>query len=120
MGAAVLMSVAGLAAGCGSSAAQASGSHKAVTITFGWWGGTTQERVTENAINIFEKKYPYIHVDEEFGGPFDTYFQKLTTELAEGAGPDVMQMDYNYINQFGKDGLLLNLKRVSTISLHAS
>ncbi|WP_207711821.1 extracellular solute-binding protein [Sulfobacillus harzensis] len=116
---AALFAVAGIAAGCGSTTqtTSAAGSHKNVTITFGWWGGTTQERVTENAIKLFEKKYPYIHVNEEFGGPFNTYFQKLTTEMAGGAGPDVMQMDYNYINQFAAEGALLNLKGAKDISL---
>ncbi|MDI9259487.1 ABC transporter substrate-binding protein [Alicyclobacillus sendaiensis] len=118
-------------AGCGTAAAQGGASNTAhanqaagsadskpvVTLTFGFWGDAKEEAVTLAAVKAFEKLYPNIHIQTEFGGPFNQYFTKLSTEVAGGNAPDIMQMDYEYIDAYAKEGQLLNLKGAKGINL---
>ncbi|AEJ44645.1 ABC transporter substrate-binding protein [Alicyclobacillus acidocaldarius] len=104
----------------GSQAGQAAGSADSkpvVTLTFGFWGDAKEEAVTLAAVKAFEKVYPNIHIQTEFGGPFNQYFTKLSTEVAGGNAPDIMQMDYDYIEAYAKEGQLLDLKGVKGLDL---
>ncbi|WP_255948730.1 ABC transporter substrate-binding protein [Streptomyces odontomachi] len=86
--AALSVTLTGVLTGCGSS----SGGDGPQTIRFVWWGAQDRADATEKAVALFEKKYPDIKVKTEFSGYAD-YVQKLTTQMAGGAAPDVMQLD---------------------------
>lgn len=62
------------------------------TIRFVWWGNQDRADATNKAVKLFEAKYPNITVQTEFAG-YAAYFQKLSTEIAGGAAPDVIQVD---------------------------
>ncbi len=73
-----------------SSAAAATGTKKEpVTLTYTGWGSPNERKVTQEAINSFMKKYPWITVkyqnipDDQ--GQYDT---KLTTMVAANQAPD--------------------------------
>ncbi len=51
-----------------------------VTIRFSWWGGDSRNQATVEVIEQFEKEYPWITVEAEYGGN-DGYHDKLATEL---------------------------------------
>src|SRR6185437_2665509 len=40
---------------------------------------------------------------------FNAYFQKLATTIAGGGGPDMLQMDYRYVREYGDRGVLADL-----------
>lgn len=80
-----------------------------INLTFDWWGNTTRDQLTVKAIAGFEKLHPNIKITPEFDGSFSDYFQKLTTMVAGGNAPDIMQMDYDYINAFAQRGALANM-----------
>ncbi|QSO49283.1 ABC transporter substrate-binding protein [Alicyclobacillus mengziensis] len=82
-----------------------SGNGQKVTITFDMWGPVPQKY---NFIKAFEKKYPNIHVAlTEI--PQTNYSQKINAEVASGTAPDVMLLWENQIQQFAKDGAVVNL-----------
>ncbi|APU14428.1 MULTISPECIES: ABC transporter substrate-binding protein [Actinoalloteichus] len=96
--------VAVLAAGCGSSA----GESDQVTLRFGYWGNDDRAQATNEAIALFEERNPNITVEASFSS-FESYFQKLATETAGRNAPDVIQMDYRYLREYGDRGALADL-----------
>ena len=44
-------------------------------------------------------------------GEFSSYWDKLATQTAGGTAPDIIQMDMNYISEYGTRGALLDLER---------
>ncbi|MDR0959873.1 MAG: extracellular solute-binding protein [Propionibacteriaceae bacterium] len=113
--AAVAASLALSGCGGGGSTTTAEGRPEAeegpVTIKFVWWGNETRTKLTQQVIDLFNEKYPDITVETEFSD-FTSYFQKLSTMIAAGNAPDVIQMDEKYIAQYGLDGQLLDLESV--------
>jgi multiple sugar transport system substrate-binding protein len=98
-----MLLAAGALAACGGSSSSGK-----VTLRFAWWGDATRAKVTQQAVALFEKQHPDITVQTEYAA-YNPYFQKLATETAGGNTPDLLQMDYRYLNQYGKRGILLNL-----------
>ncbi|WP_422770578.1 ABC transporter substrate-binding protein [Plantactinospora sp. WMMC1484] len=79
-----------------------------VTLNFTWWGNEDRAKVTEQAIDLFEAKHPDITVNTSFGA-FDAYFQKLSTQIAGGDAPDVVQMDRAYLREYADRNALRDL-----------
>ena len=44
-------------------------------------------------------------------GEFCSYWDKLATQTAGGTAPDIIQMDMNYISEYGTRGALLDLEQ---------
>lgn len=78
-------------------------SQKEITLRFSWWGGDTRHQATLDAIKLFEQKYPNIKIKAEYGG-YNGYLDKLTAQIAGGTAPDIMQLDWNWLWIFSKDG----------------
>jgi multiple sugar transport system substrate-binding protein len=81
--------VAGCGGGSGSKGASADAKQ---TIRFVWWGNQDRADATNKAVKLFMAKHPNITVQTEFAG-YAAYFQKLSTEIAGGAAPDLVQVD---------------------------
>lgn len=94
-------------AACGSSNSDASkeGSN---TLTVAWWGN--QDRNTRQAeVNkLFEKANDGVTVKGQFS-EWDDYWKKLSTNAAGNQMPDVIAMDYSYLQQYAGNGLLADL-----------
>jgi len=74
-----------------------------VTLRFGWWGGGERHEATLKAIKAFEAKNPGVTIKGEYGG-WNGYPEKLTTQIAGGNEPDIMQINWAWISQFSKTG----------------
>lgn len=74
-----------------------------VTLRFSWWGGDTRHKATLEAIKAFEAKYPNITVNAEYAG-WDGYQDKQTTQISGGTAADIMQINWNWLPIFSKDG----------------
>ena len=83
-------------------------SEEPVTLRVCWWGSQTRHDLTMAAIEKFEEKYPNITVEAEFTS-WDGYWSKLATQVAGNLLPDVIQMDYQYLNQYATSGVLADL-----------
>lgn len=62
-----------------------------VTLRFMWWGGDERAAATLNVIDEFQKEYPWITIEAEYGSS-DGYQEKLTAQLVAGTAPDIIQM----------------------------
>lgn len=79
-----------------------------VTIRFAWWGSQARNDQTEQVVKLFEEKYPHISVECEFVG-WDEYWDNLSTQIAGGDMPDILQHDYRYLETYVNKELLAPL-----------
>lgn len=73
-----------------------------------WWGNPERDKRTFGVIEVFNSKHPDIEVVGETVG-FGDYFPKLTTQMAGGNMPDVIQHGYGAIFEYIERGALLPL-----------
>lgn len=79
-----------------------------VQLSFTWWGNDDRAARYNEAVDLFEAKYPNVTVTRNFNSWAD-YWTVRNTEAAGRALPDVMQTDISYISQYGDQGLFLDL-----------
>ncbi len=72
-------------------------------LRFAWWGGSARHAATLKAIALFEQKNPGLKVKAEYMG-FNGYLERLTTQVAGGSEPDVMQINWAWLAMFSKRG----------------
>ncbi|TVY07998.1 ABC transporter substrate-binding protein [Paenibacillus cremeus] len=88
---------------------------KQVNLRFVWWGGDARHKATIEAIEKYQKLNPNVKIEPEYGG-FDGYFQKLTTQLAGGTAPDILQIDSPWLYDFSKQGeFFVDLNKIDAI-----
>ena len=73
-----------------------------------WWGNPERDKRTFAVIDIFNQKNPGIVVEGETLG-FDDYFTKLTTQIAGGNMPDVIQQGYGVLFEYIANGAVVPL-----------
>ncbi|WP_375597199.1 ABC transporter substrate-binding protein [Devosia sp. Naph2] len=73
-----------------------------------WWGNPERDRRTFEVIDIFNGKHPDINVTGETLG-FGDYFTKLTTQIAGGNMPDVIQQGYGVLFEYIANGAVVPL-----------
>jgi len=94
----------GVLAGAG--AAAAAGAVRAaapVTLRLSWWGGSDVHRAYLTTIRRFEAKHPHITVKAEYTG-WAGHLERLTTQIAGDTAPDVMQINWNWLVLFSREG----------------
>lgn len=72
-------------------------------LRFSWWGGAGRHEATLKAIAAFERREPGLKVKAEYMG-FNGYLERLTTQIAGRAEPDVMQINWAWLAMFSKRG----------------
>ncbi|MFE7505378.1 ABC transporter substrate-binding protein [Promicromonospora sp. NPDC057488] len=87
-----------------------------ITISLAWWGDDDRAARYEQAVDLFEEKYPNITVQTQFQSGED-YWPARATEAAGGALPDVVQMDLTYLRKYGATGQLLDLRAQEGVNL---
>ncbi|MBF0677791.1 MAG: carbohydrate ABC transporter substrate-binding protein [Devosia sp.] len=73
-----------------------------------WWGNPERDKRTFAVIDIFNQKNPNITVSGETLG-FADYFTKLTTQIAGGNMPDVIQQGYGVLFEYIANGAVVPL-----------
>ncbi|MFI6762423.1 ABC transporter substrate-binding protein [Micromonospora sp. NPDC050417] len=112
---AATLALAGAACGAGDPADK--DDNAPVTLQFVWWGNDDRAEKTRAAVELFESKHPNITVETSFGA-YDAYFQKLSTQIAGGDTPDVVQMDRAYFREYAERNALLDLTPFLGRTLH--
>ena len=72
-------------------------------LRFAWWGGAGRHEATLKAVRLFEAQNPGLRIKAEYMG-FGGYLERLTTQVAGGAEPDVMQINWAWLAMFSKRG----------------
>jgi oligogalacturonide transport system substrate-binding protein len=83
-----------LFAGSGADKA-AVGSQEPVILRFMWWGGDSRHQITLKAIDRYAELNPNITIEAEYSG-YGEYLQKIMTQIAGRAEPDIMQLSYTW------------------------
>lgn len=112
-GAAATAATAALGA-CGSSstAAQPTADDTSpVTLRFAWWGNDVRNKNTAQVIADYMKLHPNVTITGE-PGEWGTYWDKLSTQIAGGNAPDIIQMDEQYIRDYSRKGVLADLSKL--------
>jgi oligogalacturonide transport system substrate-binding protein len=73
------------------------------TLRFSWWGGGARHEATLKAIAAFEAKNPGVKIKAEYMG-FAGYLERLSTQIAGGSEPDIMQINWAWLSTFSKTG----------------
>ncbi len=76
---------------------------EARVMRFAWWGGAARHGATLKATALFEQRNPGLKVKAEYMG-FAGYLERLTTQIAGGSEPDVMQINWAWMAMFSKRG----------------
>ncbi|MBJ6986422.1 MULTISPECIES: ABC transporter substrate-binding protein [unclassified Devosia] len=84
-----------------------------------WWGNPERDKRTLAVIDIFNGKNPSIKVSGETLG-FADYFTKLTTQIAGGNMPDVIQQGYGVLFEYIANGAVVPLDEFVGKSLDIS
>jgi len=113
--AATTMGLAGCAPGSqGGSGSQGGGGEGGATeLALAWWGNPTRNKNTEAMMAAYMAANPNVKISGQ-PGEFSSYWDKLATQTAGGQAPDIIQMDMNYISEYGTRGALLDLGSVDT------
>jgi multiple sugar transport system substrate-binding protein len=80
------------------------------TLRFTWWGSDTRTKLTQQAIDSYQKDHPDVTIKGEFG-EWAGYWDKLATTVAANDAPDIIQMDEKYLREYADRGALLDLKK---------
>ncbi|HET6708590.1 ABC transporter substrate-binding protein [Amycolatopsis sp.] len=113
--AAVAVTLAGLLTGCGGGGDAAG----RTTIRFVWWGNEDRAKATKAAVELFMKDNPGITVQTEYAG-YDAYFQKLSTQVAGGASPDLVQLDRATLGEYQHRRVLADLSEFTGRTIDVS
>jgi multiple sugar transport system substrate-binding protein len=102
-------------AGCapGSSSGGGGGGSSSSDLTFAWWSNDVRTKNTLAMIDAYTKANPGVKISPQ-PGEFNTYWDKLATQVAGNTAPDIIQMDMAYIAEYGNRGALLDLSKVDT------
>ncbi len=74
-----------------------------IEIRMSWWGGDARHKQTLEAIRAFEAKNPGIKVKAEYTG-WQGHLERITTQIAGGTEPDLMQINWPWLPLFSKRG----------------
>lgn len=97
------LSLLDLATACGSS-----GSADTVTMQMSFWGDASRNKLTQNAFSAYHKAHANVSFKSWFTD-FNSYFNKLNTQIAGNSIPDLIQMDMAYVVQYTNQKHLMDL-----------
>lgn len=67
-----------------------------VNLRYSWWGSDARHQAILEAIETYESMNPHVKIEAEYGA-FGSYYQKLLTELSGGTAPDIVSVDYKWV-----------------------
>lgn len=76
-----------------------------VRLRFTWWGNPDRDKRTFAAIDAYQAANPNVRIDGLALGWGD-YWPKLATQTVGGNAPDIIQMDYRYLYEYARRGVI--------------
>lgn len=77
-------------------------------LVMAWWGNQVRNEKTQAALDKYQEKNKGVTVDGQFY-QWNDYWSKMATAAAGKSLPDLIQMDYSFIDQYVDKGQLLDL-----------
>ena len=96
------------APGSSGGGSQGGGGGQGNNLALAWWGNPTRNKNTDAMIAAYTAAHPDVKISGQ-PGEFSSYWDKLATQTAGGTAPDIIEMDMNYISEYGTRGALLDL-----------
>lgn len=93
--------------GSGESSEGGSSSSGSSDLVMAWWGNQVRNEKTQEALDKY-KELNDVTVEGQFY-QWNDYWSKMATAAAGNSMPDLIQMDYSYIDQYVENGQLLDL-----------
>lgn len=93
--------------GSGDSSEGGSSSSSSSDLVMAWWGNQVRNEKTQEALDKY-KELNDVTVEGQFY-QWNDYWSKMATAAAGNSMPDLIQMDYSYIDQYVENGQLLDL-----------
>lgn len=87
-----------------------------VKLRFSWWGGEERHKATLELLEQYQGDNPNVVVEGEYSG-WDGYLEKMTTQLAAGTAPDIIQIDYAFLEALWKTGDFVDFNAVDSVDL---
>jgi len=72
-------------------------------VSFGWWGNDDRHLYTLKGVDMFEQKYPGIDVNCTYS-VWNGYERRNRVYMLSGNEPDVMQINFNWLQEYSADG----------------
>lgn len=91
----------------GESSSESSSSSGSSDLVMAWWGNQVRNEKTQEALDKY-KELNGVTVEGQFY-QWNDYWSKMATAAAGNSMPDLIQMDYSYIDQYVENGQLLDL-----------
>lgn len=88
--------------------AEPSGTGENKELVMAWWGNQVRNERTQAILDLYAEKNPGVTFDGQFS-EWNDYWNKLATGAAGHSLPDIVQMDYKYLNQYVSNDLLVDL-----------
>lgn len=84
-------------------AAENKASDDEIILRFMWWGGDARNEATLKVIDQYQKLHPEIKIEAEMNSD-QGYVDKISTMLANGTAPDIMQQNVDSLPDFVSRG----------------
>lgn len=107
----ILLTLVLMVGGCGNLAVHEELKEKdegRTVIRIAWWGGEERHTLTKQVLDLYSQMHPEIGF-EICSFTWGEYFEWLSLETAQGNMPDLVQMDYQYITTYSRNGSLADL-----------
>lgn len=96
-------------------AAENKASGDEIILRFMWWGGDARNEATLKVIDQYQKLHPEIKIEAEMNSD-QGYVDKVSTMLANGTAPDIMQQNVDSLPDFVSRGdFFVDFKEYSDI-----
>ncbi len=86
----------------------AADSSEGTALTISWWGNQARNERTQQVLELYSNANEGVTFDGQFTEWAD-YWTKLAVASAGHSLPDIVQMDYSYLEQYVSNGLLVDL-----------
>ncbi|WP_173078174.1 ABC transporter substrate-binding protein [Phytohabitans rumicis] len=95
-------------AGCSGDPSPTGTGNQKVEIDVFWWGGEKRAELTEQALKLYTSRHPNVTFKNHWQGN-QGYYDNLATEAAGPNGPDLFQIDDNYLTEYAERNVTLDL-----------
>lgn len=87
------------------------------TISFSWWGTDTTHEYTVKALEMYEKRNQNVDVNATFSS-LKGYDKAIHMASAAGKIPDVVQLDYEWLDECQETGVFLDIHEVESLIIY--